>query len=135
MSGHQRLNVLENEGETEVEVSVVDINEKQEKQLNIALNKIEGDWEEEKLTELLAELGEEEIFIEFTQQEIDSIRNDIDSMIDNDVLDKELKMIESFFNVTLTFDKSDQRELKAYIKQYGKEVLVQVIIQKAKEKF
>lgn len=133
ISGHQRLSVLENEGETEVEVSVVDIDEKQEKQLNIALNKIEGDWEEEKLTELFTELGEEEIFTGFTQQEIDNIKNDIDSMIDNDILEKELKEIEEFFNVTLTFDKSVKEDLKTYMKEYGKEALVQVIIRKAKE--
>lgn len=59
VGGHQRLTVLENEGETEVDVSVVDLDETQEKQLNVALNKVEGGWDEEKLGELLAELGED----------------------------------------------------------------------------
>ena len=57
VGGHQRLTVLENEGETEVDVSVVDLDETQERQLNVALNKIEGGWDEEKLAALLAELG------------------------------------------------------------------------------
>lgn len=130
VGGHQRLTVLENEGEAEVDVSVVDLDETQEKQLNIALNKIEGGWDDEKLAELLMELGEDATLTGFTQQEIDSLTNDIDSLIDGDTVDEELKAIEELFNVSLTFDKADQEELKAYVKDYGKEALVQIIIQK-----
>lgn len=70
VGGHQRLTVLENEGETEVDVSVVDLDETQERQLNVALNKVEGGWDEEKLGDLLAELGEDATLTGFTQQEI-----------------------------------------------------------------
>lgn len=132
VGGHQRLTVLENEGETEVDVSVVDLDETQERQLNVALNKVEGGWDEEKLADLLAELGEDATLTGFTQQEIDSLTNDIDSLIDGDTVDEELKAIEELFNVSLTFDKADQEELKAYVKDYGKEALIQVIIDKAK---
>lgn len=132
VGGHQRLTVLENEGETETDVSVVDLDETQEKQLNIALNKVEGGWDEEKLAELLMELGEDATLTGFTQQEIDSLTNDIDSLIDGDTVDEELKAIEELFNISLTFDKADQEELKAYVKDYGKEALIEVIIQKAK---
>lgn len=132
VGGHQRLTVLENEGETEVDVSVVDLDETQERQLNVAPNKVEGGWDEEKLGDLLAELGEDATLTGFTQQEIDSLTNDIDSLIDGDTVDEELKAIEELFNVSLTFDKADQEELKAYVKDYGKEALIQVIIQKAK---
>ena len=52
VGGHQRLTVLENEGETEVDVSVVDLDETQERQLNVALNKVEGGWDNDKLAEL-----------------------------------------------------------------------------------
>lgn len=132
VGGHQRLTVLENEGETEVDVSVVDLDETQERQLNVALNKIEGGWDEEKLAELLLELGEDATLTGFNQQEIDSLTNDIDSLIDGDTVDEELKAIEELFNVSLTFDKADQEQLKAYVKDYGKEALIQVIISKAK---
>lgn len=132
VGGHQRLTVLENEGETETDVSVVDLDETQEKQLNIALNKVEGGWDEEKLAELLMELGEDATLTGFTQQEIDNLTNDIDSLIDGDTVDEELKAIEELFNISLTFDKADQEELKAYVKDYGKEALIEVIIQKAK---
>jgi len=56
VGGHQRLKVLTARGDTEVQVSVVNLSEEQEKALNIALNKIGGDWDEEKLAALLAEL-------------------------------------------------------------------------------
>lgn len=132
VGGHQRLKVLENEGTTEVDVSVVDLDETREKQLNVALNKTEGGWDEEKLSVLLSELGADATLTGFTQAEIDSLTNDIDSLIDGNTVDEELKAIEEFFNVSLTFDKADQEELKAYVKDYGKEALVEAIIQKAR---
>ena len=95
VGGHQRLTVLENEGETEVDVSVVDLDETQERQLNVALNKIEGGWDEEKLSALLAELGDDAPLTGFTQAEIDSLTNDIDSLIDGDTVDEELRAIMS----------------------------------------
>ncbi|MCD7810555.1 MAG: ParB N-terminal domain-containing protein [Ruminococcus sp.] len=132
VGGHQRLTVLENEGETEVDVSVVNLDETQEKQLNIALNKIVGGWNNEKLSELLIELGDDATLTGFTQQEIDRLTNDIDNLIDGDTVAEELRDIEELFNVTLTFDNAYQDELNAYVKDYGKESLVQIIIQKAK---
>ena len=115
-----------------MDVSVVDVDPMQERQLNVALNKIEGGWDEEKLGALLAELGDDATLTGFNQQEIDSLTNDIDSLIDGDTVDEELRAIEELFNVSLTFDKADQEELKAYVKDYGKEALVETIIQKAK---
>lgn len=56
VGGHQRLKVLKARGDTEVEVSVVDLSPEREKALNIALNRISGDWDQEKLAALLDEL-------------------------------------------------------------------------------
>ena len=63
IGGHQRLKILMEEGVKEVEVSVVNLPEDKEKALNIALNNpnLQGEWEEEKLVELLKELEEKEI--------------------------------------------------------------------------
>lgn len=58
ISGHQRLKVLEELGYNEVECVIVELNKNKEKALNIALNKISGDWDNAKLEELLAELKE-----------------------------------------------------------------------------
>lgn len=52
VSGHQRLAVLKQSGETRVEVVIIQMDEDKEKLLNVALNKIEGEWDEEKLKEL-----------------------------------------------------------------------------------
>lgn len=59
VGGHQRLNVLRELGVREVEVSVVDLPPEKEKALNVALNKIQGDWDETLLVELLQELEQE----------------------------------------------------------------------------
>ena len=56
VGGHQRLKVLMDMGITEVECVVVEMDESQEKALNIALNKISGDWDKDKLALLIADL-------------------------------------------------------------------------------
>lgn len=54
ISGHQRLNVLRDLGNTEVEVSMVHIeDETREKALNILLNKVKGKWDKGKLADVL----------------------------------------------------------------------------------
>lgn len=53
VSGHQRFTILKEQGAQEIEVSVVDLPVEKEKALNVALNKIRGKWDEEKLAELL----------------------------------------------------------------------------------
>ena len=56
VGGHQRLSVLKHLGVTEVDCVIVDIDEQKEKALNIALNKISGAWDDDKLTALLKQL-------------------------------------------------------------------------------
>lgn len=57
VGGHQRLKILVDQGAKEVEVSVVDLDLEKEKALNLALNRIQGDWDNAKLAQLLEELG------------------------------------------------------------------------------
>ena len=59
VGGHQRYTVLKDLGETETEAIIVDLDEEGEKTLNIALNKIEGGWDNEKLKDILSELPTE----------------------------------------------------------------------------
>lgn len=56
VGGHQRLKVLIDLGLTEVDCVVVEMSEDKEKALNIALNKISGDWDKDKLALLIADL-------------------------------------------------------------------------------
>ena len=56
VGGHQRLKVLLDMGITEAECVVVEMDAEKEKALNVALNKISGDWDKDKLTLLIADL-------------------------------------------------------------------------------
>lgn len=77
VGGHQRLKILKEEGYEKVNVSAVDLNDHQEKALNIALNKISGDWDEEKLSQIFKDLqGDVDIDIELTGFDIEEI-NDV----------------------------------------------------------
>lgn len=56
VGGHQRFKILLAKGLKDIEVSVVDLSHEKEKALNLALNKISGDWDRDKLSNLLDEL-------------------------------------------------------------------------------
>ena len=72
VGGHQRLKIYKELKYTEVPVSTVDLSEKDERRLNLALNKTGGAWDEEKLKILLDELKEEEI-IGFSEDELSEL--------------------------------------------------------------
>lgn len=132
VGGHQRLTVLENQGEDEADVSVVDLDELKEKELNIALNKTGGDWDDEKLAAILQELGERATETGFTLPEIEQLENDVNGLIDDAFIDEELARLEATFNLSLKFSAADKEDLKAYVKEYGKEALVQIILEKVR---
>lgn len=132
VSGHQRLSVLEYWGEEKAEVSVVNLDEIKEKQLNLALNKITGSWDNEKLKSVLEELGGDALRIGFSQAEIDALENDIAAALDADFLQEELSGIEETFNIELSFNKEEHEDVAAYIKANGKKGMVQLILKKIK---
>ncbi len=66
VGGHQRYKVLLDMGMSEVDCVVVDLDETKEKALNVALNKIQGDWDYLKLKDLLQELDTGELDLELT---------------------------------------------------------------------
>lgn len=66
VGGHQRLKILIDRGDTEVEVSVVNLDESREKALNIALNKISGEWDHAQLAEVMATLDGAEFDMSLT---------------------------------------------------------------------
>lgn len=131
VSGHQRLTVLEAQGETEVTVSVVDLDDIQEKELNVALNKITGEWDDDKLSVILNELGEEAIDTGFTLPEIDVLRDELKSYF-NDVTapdeEEPTEEPEESFLLSLTFDAADEKPLKAYIKEHSEDAVVRIIV-------
>ena len=56
VGGHQRLKVLQDLGMAEVDCVVVELDVEREKALNVALNKISGEWDKDKLALLIADL-------------------------------------------------------------------------------
>ena len=98
IGGHQRLKVLKELGYTEIECNIVDLDKNKEKALNIALNKITGEWDNGKLEELLAELKEADIDMDmtgFSFDEVDNILKDITGSKEDDFdLDEALNEIE-----------------------------------------
>ena len=61
---------------------MVDLDETKEKQLNLALNKITGSWDNEKLRSVLKELGDDALGIGFSEAEIDALENDLAAALD-----------------------------------------------------
>lgn len=79
VGGHQRLKVLMDMGMTEVDCVVVAMDEEKEKALNIALNKISGDWDKDKLALLIADLQGADFDVSLTgfePAEIDALFKD-----------------------------------------------------------
>ena len=74
VGGHQRFKILLEQGDRAVAVSVVDLDEQNEKALNLALNKISGEWDILKLGEILADMPQEvQELTGFQTAEIDNI--------------------------------------------------------------
>jgi len=80
VGGNQRLRVLQELGVEEVEVVVVDLDEDREKLLNLALNKITGEWDFLKLAELFESLKDLEN-VELSGFEISEIEDLIGGLI------------------------------------------------------
>ncbi len=79
VGGHQRLKVLLDMGVTEVECVVVEMDEEKEKALNIALNKISGEWDKDKLALLISDLQGADFDVSLTgfePAEIDALFKD-----------------------------------------------------------
>ena len=73
VGGHQRYKVLLDMGMQEVDCVVVDLDETKEKALNLALNKIKGEWNVELLKDILLELDTGDFDIELTGFDYDEL--------------------------------------------------------------
>ena len=80
VSGHQRLSAMKYLGYTEAECVVVDLDEPQEMTLNIAMNKISGEWDMEKLKALLKDIdlsGLDMTLTGFNEDELKGLIGDV----------------------------------------------------------
>lgn len=79
VGGHQRLAILKASGTKETDVVQVSLSANEEKALNVALNNINGEWDYDKLTDLLTELKDSDFKLDvmgFTKTELDAILKD-----------------------------------------------------------
>ena len=79
ISGHQRLSVLQYLGQIEAECVVVELSVEKEKALNIAMNKVSGEWDKDKLSLLIADLQGADFDVSLTgfdAPEIDALFKD-----------------------------------------------------------
>jgi ParB-like chromosome segregation protein Spo0J len=114
VGGHQRLKVLTDLGYKAVPCSVVDIDESEEKILNIALNKIKGKWDYDKLEEILKDFDYDVATASgFSAEEL-AIMLASDSDLEDDDLDysdwdepAEDQVVGGSYVVTLIFANSD----------------------------
>lgn len=82
IGGHQRLEDVMELGLARVPVVYIDVSDRRMKALNLALNKIHGDWDEEKLASLLADMKDfpELELTGFDQAEIDRVIADAETV-------------------------------------------------------
>lgn len=93
IGGHQRVTVLKDLGYEEIECIVISIDKTKEKALNIALNKITGEWNKELLADLIKDLQDSDFDVAFTgfePPEIEQLFNAVhDKKITEDDFDVE----------------------------------------------
>jgi len=89
IGGHQRLKVLKELGHAQIDVVVVDIPKDKEKALNVALNKITGEWDDARLVSLLQEIKADGLleFTGFDEKEFDGLLRELHK--DDEPLDTE----------------------------------------------
>ena len=102
VGGHQRLKVLTDMGITEVDVVVVDMDTEKEKALNIALNKISGEWDTEKLALVIADLQGTDFDVSLTgfdpEELEDLFRDDVKGGVKEDDFDVEAELQKPIFS-------------------------------------
>lgn len=97
VGGHQRLKILLADGTAAIDCVVVELDAEKEKALNLALNKIQGDWDQEKLALVIADLQGADFDLSLTgfdPAEIDALFKDTmaDGVQDDDFdVDSELR--------------------------------------------
>lgn len=138
IGGHQRLKVLADKGYTEVEVVELELTEQEEKILNIALNKISGRWDNEKLIVVLDELREQEEMelTGFEDWELEALKvtyDHIEDLLQEDFSDTGKEERDNF-TMTFTLPAAVKEAMERYINDNpaGKTELALLIVNKAK---
>ena len=92
VGGHQRLKVLVDSGLTEVDCVVIELSEEKEKALNVALNKINGEWNTDKLAMLISDLQGSDFDVSLTGFEEDELADLFSKTAGKDVKDDDFDL-------------------------------------------
>ena len=99
IGGHQRLTVLKDLGYTEAQCVVLHIeDEAKAKALNIALNKISGEWNEQLLADLLVDLQDAQFNLDLTGFEAPEIDQLFSQLHNKDIEDDDFDVEEELKN-------------------------------------
>lgn len=107
IGGHQRYKVLYDLGYDEVDCVMVELSKEKEKLLNLALNKISGEWDKGKLKDIFIELDilEEDISLAgFGVDEVDKMLGRFDDGIEKPEVEFTEELLEHHNYVVLYFD-------------------------------
>lgn len=123
VGGHQRLKVLKDLGYENIDVVYVDLNKTDEKALNIALNKISGEWDAEKLEDLIRDISLNTDFdVELTGFNLDEIEtmfsgalDEVDEETDDNKDKKEIEEDEIIEDVKAVVKNGDIWKLGSHI--------------------
>ena len=102
IGGHQRVTVLKDLGYTEIDCIVIDIDKTKERALNIALNKITGEWNKELLADLIAELQDSDFDVTFTGFDPPEIEQLMNSVHDKEIVEDEFDIDSQLSQPTVT---------------------------------
>lgn len=122
VGGHQRLKVLLEQGREDIEAVVVDLEEKDEKVLNVLLNKVKGRWDIGKLADLLQQLdetGDMEV-TGFEDWELQSLLMQYDhtkDLMEEDFSDYSDKKEKDTFTMTFSLPEGARQTVEKYIEK------------------
>lgn len=102
IGGHQRVTVLKDLGYSEIDCIVIDIDKTKERALNIALNKITGEWNKELLADLIADLQDSDFDVTFTGFDPPEIEQLMNSVHDKEIVEDEFDIDAQLQQPTVT---------------------------------
>lgn len=140
VGGHQRLKVLLENGIEDIECVVVNFEDKEEKILNVLLNKVKGRWDIGKLADLLQELDEAGAMEEtgFEDWELQSLimqYNHIKDLMEEDFSGYDDGKERSTFTMTFSLPAGARETVESFLQntENAKIELATAIINKVKE--
>ncbi|WP_449461065.1 site-specific DNA-methyltransferase [Streptococcus suis] len=102
IGGHQRLTVLKDLDYETAKCVIVDLSKEDEKALNIALNKITGQWDDQLLADLLLDLQESDFNLDLTGFEPPEIDDILSNVHDKDLSDDDFDVEEELKKPTFS---------------------------------